>query len=296
MSTLLEAALDYARQGRAVFPLIAYRKEPATRRGFHDATTNPATIRRWWTARADYNIGIRTGAASGIWIFDIDIDDDKDGEASLRDLEVEHGKLPATMQSITAHGRHAWFAYTCPIPSTCSRIGPGLDVRGDGGYIVAPPSIHPSGRPYAWSTDSAAAAATAPAWLIRLAQQRPEAKPYGFRGPNHNQFKTKPYDSNRPNPARPGAYGRVALEREIAALAATAPGSRNHTLNRAAFSLFQLVAGGELDQRDVIAGLCRAAEVNGLARDDGWHTIWATIRSGACAGAQHPRRANGGAP
>ena len=128
MSTLLEAALDYARQGRAVFPLIAYRKEPATRRGFHDATTNPATIRRWWTARADYNIGIRTGAASGIWIFDIDIDDDKDGEASLRDLEVEHGKLPATMQSITAHGRHAWFAYTCPIPSTCSRIGPGLDV------------------------------------------------------------------------------------------------------------------------------------------------------------------------
>ena len=210
-------------------------------------------------------------------------------------LEVEHGKLPATMQSITAHGRHAWFAYTCPIPSTCGRIGPGLDVRGDGGYIVAPPSIHPSGRRYAWSTDSAAAAATAPAWLIRLAQQRPEAKSYGFRGPNHNQFKTKPYDSNGPNPGRPGAYGRAALEREIAALAATAPGSRNHALNRAAFSLFQLVAGGELDQRDVIAGLCRAAQVNGLARDDGWHTIWATIRSGACAGAQHPRRANGGA-
>ena len=82
MSNFLEAALDYARQGRAVFPLIACRKEPATRRGFHDATTNPATIRRWWTARADYNIGIRTGpAASGIWIFDI-ARRRKDGEAS----------------------------------------------------------------------------------------------------------------------------------------------------------------------------------------------------------------------
>ena len=55
MSALLEAALDYAQQGRAVFPLIAYRKEPATRRGFYDATTNPATIRRWWMARPDYN-------------------------------------------------------------------------------------------------------------------------------------------------------------------------------------------------------------------------------------------------
>ena len=90
-----------------MFPLIACRKEPATRRGFHDATTNPATIRRWWMARPDYNIGIRTGAASGIWIFDIDTNDDKDGEASLRKLEAEHGKLPATMQSITANGRHA---------------------------------------------------------------------------------------------------------------------------------------------------------------------------------------------
>ena len=153
MTALLDAALEYARQGRAVFPLIANRKEPATRRGFHDATTNPATIRRWWMARHDYNIGIRTGAASGIWIFDIDIADGKDGEASLRKLEAEHGELPATMQSITANGRHVWFTYTCPIPSTCGRIGPGLDVRGDGGYIVAPPSIHPSGRQYSFSID-----------------------------------------------------------------------------------------------------------------------------------------------
>ena len=107
----------------------------------------------------------------------------------------------------------------------------------------------------------------------------------------------KPYDlTNGRNHGPPGTYGRAALEREIAALAATASGSRNHPLNRAAFSLFQLVAGGELDQRDVIAGLCRAVEANGLAHDDGWHAIWATIRSGARAGAQHPRRANGGAP
>jgi hypothetical protein len=187
------------------------------------------------------------------------------------------------MQSITANGRHEWFAYTCPIPSTTSRIGPGLDVRADGGYVVAPPSIHPNGRRYTWSVDSAEAPATAPEWLIRLAQQRPRV---AIERPAIAACRSGP----------PGAYGRAALDHEIAALAATAPGSRNHALNRAAFCLFQLVAGGELDQRDVIAGLCRASEANGLARDDGWHSIRATIRSGARGGTQHPRRANGGTP
>jgi hypothetical protein len=141
MNTLLEVALDYARQGRAVFPLIAYRKEPATRRGFHDATTNPATISRWWTARADYNIGIRTGAASGIWVFDINIDDDKDGEASLRVLEVKHDKLPATMQSVTAHGRQIRLPHTRPTEHGRTRVA----VR-RWRQRRRPPSIHPSGR------------------------------------------------------------------------------------------------------------------------------------------------------
>ena len=90
-------------------------------------------------------------------------------------------------------------------------------------------------------------------------------------------------------PCRAGAYGHAALRAEIAALAATPPGCRNHALNRAAFSLFQLVAGGELAEAEVIAALQQACVTNGLAADDGWGSVHATIRSGRGAGMQHPR-------
>jgi hypothetical protein len=72
VSTLLQAALDYAARGFMVFPILPTSKAPACRRGFKDATTNPATIRRWWIAQPDYNIAIATGLISRVWIFDVD--------------------------------------------------------------------------------------------------------------------------------------------------------------------------------------------------------------------------------
>jgi hypothetical protein len=91
-----------------------------------------------------------------------------------------------------------------------------------------------------------------------------------------------------------GAYGHAALRAEVAALAATPPGCRNNALNCAAFNLFQLVAGGELAEAEIIAALRQACVTNGLAKDDGWQSVHATIRSGRGAGLQHPR--SGGAP
>jgi hypothetical protein len=94
----------------------------------------------------------------------------------------------------------------------------------------------------------------------------------------------------------PGAYGQAALEREIAALANTAPGSRNHALNRASFALHQLVAGGVLDGNEVQQRLVGAAHANGLMAE-GPRAVMATIASGARAGRQHPRsRPIGGRP
>jgi hypothetical protein len=87
------------------------------------------------------------------------------------------------------------------------------------------------------------------------------------------------------------AYGQAALRDEIAMLAATPRGARNHALNRATFNLFQLVAAGELSESEVIDGLRQACLANGLASDDGWNTLRLTIRSGARAGLQHPRGA-----
>ena len=123
---------------------------------------------------------------------------------------------------------------------------------------------------------------SAPTWLIVAARTKPvklitERAAAAIQGPRGS-----------------GAYGQAALRAEVATLAATPPGCRNNALNRAAFNLFQLVAGGEIAEAEVIAALRRACVANGLAKDDGWQRVHATIRSGRGAGLQHPR--SGGAP
>jgi hypothetical protein len=281
-AAFLQAALDYAARGLPVFPCVPRDKIPATKRGFHDATTNPGTIRRWWRATDCYNIGVRTGAGSGVWILDVD---GNDGAASLYALEAEHGALPATPEVITARGRHLWFKYTVPISCSTGRIGPGIDVRADGGCIMAPPSIHPTGQVYAWWTDSFDLA-SAPNWLLELTRKKPpsisERALAHIRPPYHHT-------------ATGEAYGRAALEYEIAELASAPNGTRNHALNRATFSLFQLVAGGELARDEVLARLIEACHLNGLMADpgDGPRKVEKTIQSGAGAGAQHPRTREG---
>ena len=273
MSDLLAAALDYAARGLPVFPCLPCGKAPAVPRGFLSATTNPATIRRFWT-NPECNVAIPTGAASGFWALDLD---GAEGADTLRALEMKHGAIPKTRIVVTARGKHAWFAYPGSVPTTVGRIGPGIDTRGDDGYVVVPPSIHQTGHRYAFLDDPWAPIEPAPAWLIIAARTKPvkliiERAVAATRGP-----------------CLAGAYGHAALQAEIAALAATSPGRRNATLNRAAFSLFQLVAGGELAEAEVIAALHGACVSNGLVADDGLQSVNLTIRSGRKAGLQHPR-------
>ena len=105
---------------------------------------------------------------SAIFVTDID---GPDAEAELRKLEAQYGPIPPTVESITARGRHLFFHYPQhPVRNSAGRLAPGIDVRGEGGYVLAPPSIHPSGRRYCWSVDSANAFAAVPEWLLaRLA-------------------------------------------------------------------------------------------------------------------------------
>ena len=159
---MLRTAIALAQRNIAVFPCRPRAKLPATEHGCKDATTDAETIRRWWRERPDCNVAIATGAVSGIFVVDVD-----DAEAELRRLELEHGELPATVEVVTARGRHLWFKMPhVPVRNSAGKIAPGIDVRGSGGYVLAPPSIHPSGRPYAWSVDSHNAFASAPEWLL----------------------------------------------------------------------------------------------------------------------------------
>jgi hypothetical protein len=134
--------------------------------GLKHATTDLARVAEWWSIAPDCNVGVATGSAVVL-----DIDPRHGGEASLAALEREHGPFPATWQALTGGGgEHIYFSAPDgqEIRNSAGRLGPGLDVRGVGGYVVAPPSVHISGRPYAWSVDhhpDEVALAPLPAWL-----------------------------------------------------------------------------------------------------------------------------------
>lgn len=164
----LQDAINYGTFGWAVFPLVPRSKVPITQRGFLDASKEEDQIRSMWNSRTNCNIGISTGSASGFWV--LDIDKDKGGEESLQQLENKYGSLPSTLTSYTGGGgRH--FLFVIPnnikIPCTIGKLAKGIDTRGDGGYIAAPPSIHPNGTQYVWGDGEIA---EAPSWLIKLIQ------------------------------------------------------------------------------------------------------------------------------
>lgn len=169
------------------------------RNGLKDASKDVATVDRWF-AKASLNIGIVTGAVSGIIV--LDIDPRHEGDETLATLEREHGQLPPTWRFLTGGGgEHIILRHPgVRIANSAGKIGAGLDVRGDGGYIVAPPSMHISGRPYAISVDhhpNDVPLADAPAWLLQAI------------GPDRSV-------KARPTVARPAAHWRELVGAEVA--------------------------------------------------------------------------------
>jgi hypothetical protein len=161
----LKEALEYAAYGWAVFPLLPKSKEPATKHGFHDASKDPKTIKGMWGVRTNLNVGLATGSTSGFWV--LDVDKDKGGEETLSELENANSSLPETLVSRTGGGgKHYLFKLPdgIKVPSTIGKLGKGLDTRGEGGYIAAPPSIHPNGTLYEWEGGEIS---EAPQWLLK---------------------------------------------------------------------------------------------------------------------------------
>jgi hypothetical protein len=146
---LVDFALQYAARGWHVFPLKPRSKIPligkaAGGQGFHDATIDPKQIETWWGQCPEANIGLSTGP-SGLVVLDAD---GPEGLAELDALVRQHGPLPRTLVSKTGRGFHFFFSGT-GIPSSQVK-GSHLDVRGSTGYVVLPPSVHPSGAAYEW--------------------------------------------------------------------------------------------------------------------------------------------------
>ena len=174
---VLAAALALAERGWPIFPCDG--KRPRTGSGLLVATTDAVTISRWWQRIwPDANVAIRTGAESGLLV--LDVDPGHGGDDALAALEAKHGALPATVEVMTGGGgRHLYFEHPGgDVRNTAGRLGDGLDTRGDGGYVICPPSRHASGRAYEWSVDGhpdEVAPAPAPEWL-RQALRAPEPR------------------------------------------------------------------------------------------------------------------------
>jgi hypothetical protein len=236
--------------------------------GLHDATSEAGRIGAWWSAEPQANVGIRTGAESGLVVLDVD---GEVGADALRGLVDSHGRFDALWARTGSGGWHAYLAHPGGVvPNSARRVGAGLDVRGDGGYVVAPPSLHASGHRYRWLR-APNRLPPMPDWL-RERSRAPEPE-------------TRPQSTLQVERERLSAYVAVACEGEARAVADTPPGQRNSRLNLAAWRLGRLV-GADLVAKATVATLLRsAAESAGLSQ----HEALTTINSGLRAGMSHPR-------
>ncbi len=266
--TLAEFAQWYASSGYAVFPVQPCDKRPLGRlapHGLRDATTDATQIERWWRAEPEANVGVVTGRCFDV----LDVDGPK-GWRSLARLVEAHGCLEIGPTVATPGGGMHYYYRPTGIGNRAGFV-PGIDWRGKGGYVLGVGSVHPNGGVYEWAvTPHEMPLRDACPWLVELL------------GPSAAPIASPPV--LRRTVAEP--YGRSALEAECARVLSASIGTRNATLNVAAYNLAQLIAAGALQAREVADRLLVVAAQVGLGEREARRTIASAFR----AGATQPRR------
>jgi len=269
VTILKDAALWHAAHGWPVLPLHTVAngrcscgnlacsspgKHPRTEHGLKDATTDRKQVAQWWGRWPDANIGVRTGAApEGAGIFVLDVDPRHNGDRSLAELVREYGDLPYTVEAVTGSGgSHRVYSYPAGgvVIRNTANVRPGIDVRGDGGYIVVEPSLHVCGSTYAWKPGRSPRnmqPTEAPAWLLGLLQQ-------------------KPTTVVREDVAKPSDDEMARLLEAASLYVARADGASEGARNNAAFNL-----AGHLAAFEVERGGLRLAEGQILDLMRGWN-------------------------
>jgi hypothetical protein len=307
---LRDAALGYASRGIPVLPLhyplphrsglqpVAGELQPAVARadcscrdpscgqvgkhplgslvphGVKDATTNRARILAWWIRHPQANIGLACGHR-----FDVLDVDGPTGEQAIRTLAATHSFQSSGPLVRTGGG--GWHYYLAPtgLGNVHPRDLEHVDWRGRGGYVVAPPSRHASGHPYQWALgrDLDTPPGQVPAVLFERLQPRQLHRPTG------------PVQLPAVADGAGARYARAALAEELARVAAAPVGQRNRQLWESTRNLYNLVATGALDHREVDHGLLQAAERCGLLAEEPRQTR-RTLASGRQIGLAHPGR------
>ena len=304
--TLAQAARCYAAAGLAVFPLTPRGKTPliskeAGGNGCKDATCDAATVDAWWQRYPDANIGLHCGEASGVLVIDIDNHPPKgrhppggalvSGMAAWAEITGDHPALPATVTQDTGGGGvHLFFRMPVGRPVKNRNGGTKLpdgrvaaiDVRSGGGYVVLPPSIHPSGAAYAWRDGAGLEPADCPGWLLDLVD---------------------PPDAPAPRPAPPRLtsasadtaarlYCLAVLQSACDKISSAGEGARHATLNTESFLVGGYVAGNghALGPAEAEAALIAAGGAAGKSEREVRRTVAEALAKGAERPIQVPER------
>jgi len=280
MSAVSDAVRSYLDRGWSVTPLVRGTKEPP--KGFQWGEYSKRRPERaewsaWWQRWPDCNLSVVLAGCDlgeGRQLVCVDTDT-PEAEAWVQ----EQGELPPTPTAATAKGLHRYYAAPVGLQHYAgNREQHKPEVRAGEHYMVLPPSLHPSGVAYRWldglSPDEVAVADLL-AWGCELMRGEGEPQLPPTRATEQQQR---------------SAYGQIALAREVGELTTTLQGGRNDALNAAAYSLGQLVGGGELAEEEVAQALLRACQGNGLLKDDGQTACERTIRSGLAKGRLEPRQ------
>lgn len=249
-------------------------KHPRTKQGVKDATSDMGQVALWWQDNPTANIGLATGKPSGAYVVDLDGDE---GYGTWEAHCARHGDVQTLMAHTGGGGLHLFFTMPTQLDlgNTAKKLGPGIDTRGTGGYVLLAPSNHASGQRYAWL--NGLPPAPIPQWIVdelRGHEHRLQM-PKGMVGAPADRFRAETDDR----------LGMRIVQEECQAVASTGEGGRNHALFRAAANLGGLVAGGELTAGTVVDCLRDAGGSCGLPA---WE-VERTIKSGLTAGMQSPR-------
>ena len=272
-SAMLTQAVGYADAGKHVFPVKVKDKQPAFipgfNHGFKDATTSKEAIKKAW-ATTDFNIGLATGEVNNLVVVDVD------DEQIWAKFSATQGALPQGPKVITGKGHHLYFAYPKGRQIRNRQApGNGFDIRANGGYVVAPPSIHHTGKVYRFTTTGEPP--ELPAWLLELIAQ-----------PEIAVNTTLNFNASIPASNDSQGYCTAALNSECQAVSTAPEGTRNAALNTASFSIGQLVAGGGIAEHVAREALTQAGSQAGLSANE----VAKTISSGIQAGKANPRAAS----
>jgi hypothetical protein len=257
MSELREAALRWARTV-PVFPCNE-QKEPRTKRGFYDASSDPAVITAWWCRWPTALIAIPTGERSGIIVLDLDVPNEQkkkaDGIASFALLQAGHPLPPHPIIRTRGGGEHHYFSNQSPrqVRNRASKMAPGVDQRGQGGYVIVPPTPGYAAVNDVWPPPPP------PAWLLDLMAPKPKQD-------------RKPY-VGVPRPMK-------QFEALVRFAANATEGERNHRAYWAACRMGEAIALGHITEGAAISMIVEAARAAGLPEREATLTAISGVQMG----------------